>query len=140
MFSYPLRSAVLAVSSVFIAVPAFAQAVKELPAVVVTGNPLGNEPSGLASPVSVMDDHALTLRGASTLGETVGNLPGVSSTWFGPNSSRPVIRGMDGDRVRLLGNGGASLDASSLSFDHAVTIDPLVIERVEVVRGPAALM
>ncbi|HEY9192806.1 MAG TPA: TonB-dependent receptor [Methyloversatilis sp.] len=113
---------------------------KELPAVVVTGNPLGSEPSGLASPVSVMDEHALTLRGASTLGETVGNLPGVSSTYFGPNSSRPVIRGMDGDRVRLLGNGGASLDASSLSFDHAVTIDPLVIERVEVVRGPAALM
>ncbi len=140
MFSYQLRSAVVAASTVFLSVPAFAQAVKALPAVVVTGNPLGSDPSGLASPVSVMDDHALTLRGASTLGETVGNLPGVSSTWFGPNASRPVIRGMDGDRVRLLGNGGASLDASSLSFDHAVTIDPLVIERVEVVRGPAALM
>ncbi len=140
MFSHPLRSAVVAASTVLVSVPALAQAVKELPAVVVTGNPLGSDPSGLASPVSVMDDHALTLRGASTLGETVGNLPGVSSTYFGPNSSRPVIRGMDGDRVRLLGNGGASLDASSLSFDHAVTIDPLVIERVEVVRGPAALM
>jgi iron complex outermembrane receptor protein len=50
-----------------------------------------------------------------------------------------VIRGLDGDRIRILQNGAGVLDASSLSFDHAVAIDPLVIERAEVVRGPAAL-
>ncbi|MFZ5455304.1 MAG: TonB-dependent receptor [Pseudomonadota bacterium] len=132
--------ALAAAASVSFSVPVFAQAIQNLPAIVVTGNPLGSDLSDLVSPVSVMDDHDLTLRGASTLGETVGNLPGVSSTWFGPNSSRPVIRGLDGDRVRILGNGGATVDASSLSFDHATTVDPLVIERVEVVRGPAALM
>ncbi|WP_026224799.1 TonB-dependent receptor [Methyloversatilis thermotolerans] len=135
-----VRAAMLAAASINFSVPVFAQALKELPAVVVTGNPLGSDLSDLVSPVSVMDDHDLTLRGASTLGETVGTLPGVSSTWFGPNASRPVIRGLDGDRVRILGNGNGTVDASSLSFDHAVTVDPLVIERVEVVRGPAALM
>jgi iron complex outermembrane receptor protein len=130
----------LAASIAAMSSPVMAQAIKDLPTVVVTGNPLGSDLSDLVSPVSVMDGNDLTLRGASTLGETVGSLPGVSSTWFGPNASRPVIRGLDGDRVRILNNGGATTDASSLSFDHAVTIDPLVVERVEVVRGPAALM
>ncbi|OYW28511.1 MAG: TonB-dependent receptor, partial [Methyloversatilis sp. 12-65-5] len=138
--SHSLRSAVVAASIAVMAVPVAAQTIKDLPTVVVTGNPLGSDLSDLVSPVSVMDGNDLTQRGASTLGETVGALPGVSSTWFGPNSSRPVIRGLDGDRVRILSNGGATVDASSLSFDHAVTTDPLVIERVEVVRGPAALM
>jgi iron complex outermembrane receptor protein len=140
MFGYSARSAFAAASILSLSVPSFAQVIKDLPAVVVTGNPLGSDLSDLVSPVSVMDGHDLTLRGAGTLGETVGNLPGVSSTWFGPNASRPVIRGLDGDRVRILNNGGSTVDASSLSFDHAVTVDPLVIERVEVVRGPAALM
>lgn len=140
MFKLSMRSATLAASILSFSLPVYAQGIKNLPAVVVTGNPLGSDLSDLVSPVSVMDDQDLTLRGASTLGETVGNLPGVSSSGFGPNSSRPVIRGLDGDRVRILSNSGTSVDASSLSFDHAVTIDPLVIERVEVVRGPAALM
>ena len=52
---------------------------------------------------------------------------------------RPTVRGLDGDRIRILNNGGASADASGLSFDHAVPIDPLTIERVEVLRGPGAL-
>ena len=61
------------------------------------------------------------------------------SSYFGPNASRPVIRGQDGDRIRILQNGGASLDASTLSYDHAVPVDPLVTERIEVLRGPSAL-
>ncbi|MGE0556755.1 MAG: TonB-dependent receptor [Burkholderiales bacterium] len=110
-----------------------------LPEVVVTGNPLGSELFELAAPVSVMGGQDLLLQRKSTLGETLGELPGVSSTGFGPNASRPVIRGLDGDRIRILQNGASTLDASSLSFDHAVSIDPLVVERAEVVRGPAAL-
>lgn len=110
-----------------------------LPEVVVTGNPLGSELFELASPVSVLGGQQLFLQRKSTLGETLNELPGVSSTGFGPNSSRPVIRGLDGDRIRILQNGAGTLDASSLSFDHAVSIDPLVVERAEVVRGPAAL-
>ena len=106
--------------------------------VVVTGNPLGS--TEIASPVSVLTGDALVLRRGSTLGDTLSGLPGVSSTSFGPNASRPTIRGLDGDRVRILSNAGASLDASSLSFDHAVPIDPLIVERIEVLRGPGALL
>ena len=106
--------------------------------VIVTGNPLGSR--DIASPVSVLAGDALMLKRASTLGETLDGLPGVSSTSFGPNAARPVIRGLDGDRVRILSNAGASLDASSLSYDHAVPIDPLIIERLEVLRGPGALL
>jgi iron complex outermembrane recepter protein len=106
--------------------------------VVITGNPLGNERT--LWPAAVLSGNGLTLRRATTLGETLEGLPGVAATGFGPNASRPVIRGLDGDRVRLLDNGNASVDASSLSFDHAVAIDPLVIERLEVLRGHAVLL
>ena len=106
--------------------------------VLITGNPLGS--STLAQPSAVLTGDALTLRRAGTLGETLSGLAGVSSSDFGPQASRPVIRGLDGDRIRLLDNGGASADASNLSFDHAVAVDPLVIERIEVLRGPAALL
>ena len=106
--------------------------------VFVTGNPLRS--SEVAAPVSVLSGDELTLRRGSSLGETLASQPGVSSTWFGPNANRPVIRGLDGDRVRILSNAGGSVDASSLSFDHAVPIDPLIVERIEVLRGPGALM
>ncbi|HST46055.1 MAG TPA: TonB-dependent receptor plug domain-containing protein, partial [Luteimonas sp.] len=106
--------------------------------VIITGNPLRAEQ--LAAPATSISGDELVLRRGSSLGETLEGLPGVSSTYFGPNANRPVIRGQDGDRIRVLSNAGASLDASSLSFDHAVPIDPLVVERVEVLRGPAALL
>jgi len=105
-------------------------AVVELPPVVVTANPLGSELFELVPPVSVLDGRELFLRREATLGETLDRLPGVSSTTFGPNASRPVIRGLDGDRVRLLQNGVGVSDASALSFDHAVSVDPLLVERV----------
>ena len=106
--------------------------------VVITGNPLGREIGARAA--SSLSGTELTLRRAGTLGETLDGLPGVAGSGFGPNASRPVIRGLDGDRVRVLDNGGASIDASNLSFDHAVAINPLVAERIEVLRGPSALL
>ena len=112
----------------------------ELAPVVVTANPLGSALFDLAAPVSVLGGRDLTLRRESTLGETVANLPGVSSTYFGPSASRPVIRGLDSDRIRILQNGTGMLDVSALSPDHATTVDPLVVDRIEVVRGPAALL
>lgn len=106
--------------------------------VVITGNPLGT--SEFATPAQSLSGPSLLLRAQPTLGETLNQLPGVSSTYFGPTASRPVIRGLDGDRVRILDNSGAALDASSLSYDHAVTADPIAVERIEVLRGPAALL
>lgn len=118
------------------AAPAWAQ--QELETVIVTGNPLGSRE--VATLASVLSGRGLVLRRGSSLGETLDGLPGVASSYFGPTANRPVIRGQDGDRIRVLSNAGASLDVSSLSFDHAVPIDPLVVERIEVLRGPAALL
>ena len=110
---------------------------RTLDTVVITGNPLGSPQ--IAAPVSVLSGDGLLLRRGNSLGDTLSGLPGVSSTYFGPNANRPVIRGLDGDRVRILSNTGASIDASPLSFDHAVPIDPLIVDRIEVLRGPGAL-
>ncbi|MBT2300307.1 TonB-dependent receptor [Variovorax paradoxus] len=123
--------AVLSLSSVAV----WAQA--SLPEVTVTGNPLGA--TDLIAPTTTLSGDRLLLRSQSTLGETLNGLPGVSSSYFGPNASRPSIRGQDGDRIRILQNGGAAPDASALSYDHAVPVDALVTERVEVLRGPSAL-
>jgi iron complex outermembrane receptor protein len=112
----------------------------ELSNVAVTGNPLGVSSDAMVLPVSILSGRELSLNREATLGETLNNLPGVAASSFGPNASRPVIRGLDAERVRIMQNGVGILDASSLSFDHAVAIDPLVIEQIDVVRGPAALL
>jgi iron complex outermembrane receptor protein len=84
------------------------------------------------------DDLAKDLRGQ--IGDSLTSLPGVSSTSFAPGASRPVLRGFQGPRVKVLTDGIGSLDASNTSVDHAVTIDPLTAQRVEVLRGPAVLL
>ncbi len=106
----------------------------------VTGNPLGAGADELVVPAAVLNDRELSLRRESTLGETLNSIPGVSTSYFGPNASRPVIRGIDGDRVRMMQNGVGVLDASALSPDHAVPIDPLIAEQIEVIRGPATVL
>ena len=106
----------------------------DLPTISVTGNPLGVASDALVVPVSILSGRELSLKRESTLGDTLNGIPGVAATHFGPNASRPVIRGLDAERVRIMQNGVGVLDASSLSFDHAVTIDPLVIEQIDVVR------
>ena len=123
----------ISVATVFAQTPPVAT----LAPVTVTGNPLGA--IDLIAPSAQYTGTELLLRTKTTLGETLDGTPGISSTYFGPNASRPIIRGLDGDRIRILNNGGAVVDASSLSFDHAVTLDPLSIERIEVLRGPGAL-
>lgn len=98
------------------------------------------EGAGLLVPAQQLSGAALAQRLGSTLGETLDNLPGIANSSYGPNVGRPTIRGMDGDRIRILQNSGANMDVSGLSFDHAVPIDPLTTERIEVLRGPATLL
>jgi iron complex outermembrane receptor protein len=98
------------------------------------------EGGGLLVPAQQLSGAALTQRQGSTLGETLDNLPGIANSSFGPNVGRPIIRGMEGDRIRILQNSGANMDVSGLSNDHAVPIDPLTTERIEVLRGPATLL
>lgn len=139
-----MKSLVLTLSPVALACAALSQpaAAQSAPTpverIVITGNPLGSERS--TQPVSVLAGDELVLRRGGTLGDTLDTLPGVSQTGFGPNASRPVIRGLDGDRLRVLDNSGSTLDASALSYDHAVPLDPLVATGIEVLRGPAALL
>lgn len=132
----PLTTAILSANSAFASdSPSSATS---LGTQLITANPIGS--NDLASPSSVLDGDDLTLNQAGQLGDTLSNLPGVSASYFGPGASRPIIRGFDGDRIRILRNGVGALDASSLSYDHAVPFDPSNAERIEVVRGPAALL
>jgi iron complex outermembrane recepter protein len=117
-----------------------AQSPARLPPVAVTANPLGSDLFDMVQPVSVLSGERLMLNMQPTLGELVNQIVGVNSSYYGPNASRPVIRGLDGDRVQILQNGLASFDASGTSVDHAVALDTLTLKRVEVVRGPAVLL
>ena len=80
------------------------------------------------------------MKSEASLGELLKTEPGVSQRSLGPAPSRPVIRGLDGDRVLILENGQRTDDLSSQSADHGVSVNPLAATRVEVVRGPATLL
>ena len=77
---------------------------------------------------------------STSIGETLSQEPGLSSSFFGPIASRPVIRGQAGPRVLVLENGISSMDASDVSADHDVSIDPAHAEQIEILKGPATLI
>jgi len=107
--------------------------------IIVTGSPLTSSVDEAITGVSVLSGEELSNRLAGTIGETLKNEPGVSSTFFGAGASRPIIRGQGGDRIRVLNNGIGSIDASSASPDHAVAAEPAQAERIEVIRGASIL-
>jgi iron complex outermembrane recepter protein len=111
-----------------------------IPTTAVTGNPLGVGSDQMVVPISILNGRELSLKRENTLAETLNSIPGVSNSSFGPSVGRPMIRGMDSDRIKILQNGVNNLDASNLSFDHGVSIDPLIIEQIDVIRGPATLL
>lgn len=108
--------------------------------IVVTSTALRESPLEVAQPTTVLAGDDLRRQIASSIGETLSSELGVSSTYFGPSASRPVIRGLGGDRVQVLQDGLASLDVSSLSQDHAVTLESVVSKQIEIIKGPAALL
>lgn len=112
---------------------------QKLPPVVVKGTVIGEEKNP-TSPTLVLNAQALDLSSSSSVANLLAEIPGVSSSYFGPNSSRPIVRGLDGDRLKIMQNGTSSLDASSVSPDHAVSVDPLTVRELQVYRGPAALL
>jgi iron complex outermembrane receptor protein len=109
------------------------------PDIIVTA-PFERERFSLPTAVGVLQGEALTRNIRGTIGETLAQQPGVTASFFGPNASRPILRGLDGERVRILTDGIGSFDVSNTSVDHAVALNPLLADRVEVVRGPAALL
>ncbi|AZY47826.1 TonB-dependent receptor domain-containing protein [Bordetella avium] len=130
-----------ALAMAFAAAPVFAaepEAVTLTP-ITISADPLGQNQNSTASPVTVLDGQALVERRQGTLGDTLNGLPGVHSDTFGAGASRPVIRGQTSPRVSVLSDGSSLLDASAISPDHAITIEPLLADRIEVLRGPATL-
>jgi iron complex outermembrane receptor protein len=113
---------------------------RELDAVVVEADPLRGTYGDLIQPASVLRGAELERRKAGTLGETLQREPGVQSSYFGPGVGRPIIRGQDGARVQVLSEGLASMDVSTVSSDHAATIEPFLADQIEVLRGPATLL
>lgn len=111
----------------------------QLDDVIVTGQPFGISQNATTIATSVVDEEALAIAPASSLGDLLNGLPGVRSTAFAPGSSRPVIRGLTGPRVQVLTNGVGLIDASSVSPDHQVATDPAESNRIEIIRGPATL-
>jgi len=89
---------------------------------------------------SVMEGVELQRSQAVQIGEVLAKVPGVTATSFAPGVSRPVLRGFSGERVKVLVDGIGAIDVSNTSADHAVSIDPLTAERIEVLRGPAVLL
>lgn len=108
--------------------------------ITVSANPLGLDLNSTTLPASVLEGDALIEQRNGTLGETLKNLPGVNSDTFGGGASRPVIRGQTAPRVKVLSDGSEVMDASAISPDHAVTVEPLLADRIEVLRGPATLL
>nr|MBP6515034.1 TonB-dependent receptor plug domain-containing protein [Steroidobacteraceae bacterium] len=115
-------------------------AAPHLDEVIVTASALGESRMNVVQPTAVLTGEELARQVAPSLGETLSDQPGVSSTYFGPAASRPVIRGLGGDRVQLLVDGNPSLDASGLSEDHAAALEPSLADQVEIIRGPATLL
>ncbi|HNN54947.1 MAG TPA: TonB-dependent receptor [Novosphingobium sp.] len=92
------------------------------------------------SGVAVLSAEQLTESIRPSIGDTLAHTAGVTATSFGPSASRPVLRGLQGERVKVLTNGIGSIDVSNTSVDHAPAVNPLLAERIEVLRGPQSLL
>lgn len=108
--------------------------------ITVTASPLGRTADDLVQPVTVLAGEALANKRRATIGQTLEQEAGISSTDFGAGAGRPVIRGQAGPRVEVLENGVSAMDVSNLSPDHAVAINPMQASQIEVIKGPATLL
>ncbi|MGQ0697344.1 MAG: TonB-dependent receptor [Panacagrimonas sp.] len=112
----------------------------EIQTITVTADPFARTSDELVQPTEILAGEELDRRRGATLGETLEHELGVSSTDFGRGAGRPVIRGQGGPRVQMLENGISSMDASDVSSDHDVSIDPAQADQIEILKGPATLI
>jgi iron complex outermembrane receptor protein len=117
-----------------------AQGHENVDEIIVTGVPRDRAAGEIAQSVTVVASDELDRVRAATLGETLANQLGVSSSQFGAGASRPIIRGLAGARVLMLEDGIDTMDAATLSDDHAVTVEPLAADQIEIFRGPTTLL
>ena len=111
----------------------------ELDTIVVTASPITQDRNAMATIVGSVDRRQILQSGGASLADALANEPGVTGTSFASGASRPVIRGFDANRVRVLENGIGSFDVSDVGPDHGVPIDPLSTQKIELVRGAATL-
>jgi iron complex outermembrane receptor protein len=130
----------LSLLSSALALHAHAQSHESPDEIVVTGVLRDRAPGEIAQSVTVVRGEELERIRAGNLGETLANQLGVSSSYFGAGASRPIIRGLAGARVQTLEDGLDSMDAATVSDDHAVTIEPLAADQIEIFRGPTTLL
>lgn len=130
----------IAAPALLVATPAVNAAEPRLEEVVVTAVALRKSPLEVAQPTAILTGDELRRQIATSIGETLSQELGVSSSYFGPTASRPVIRGLGGYRVQVLDDSISSLDVSSLSQDHAVSLESVVSQQIEIIKGPAALL
>ncbi|MCA1937044.1 MAG: TonB-dependent receptor [Dechloromonas sp.] len=135
----PISPATAADASLATAAPKTGTDEVTLPAIIVEASSLALGAEDMTTPTSVLEGKELILRRGATLGESLDGEPGTSATHFGAGASRPVIRGMDGARIRILSHGAEVMDASMSSQDHAVTVEPLLTRQIEILRGPSGL-
>ena len=109
--------------------------------VTVTSNPIGSdEDMQVLTPAKILSGPELRAKIGTSLGDTLGGELGVAASGFGAGASRPIIRGLEGPRVKILQNGMGVADVSSLSNDHAVASESATAQQIEILRGPAALL
>ena len=116
------------------------QEIIDLERIHITASPFALKQMDLVLPADSLSGDNLRRAGDSSLGATLDGLPGLHNTSYAPGAGRPIIRGFDGDRVRILQNGTDVFDASFTSPDHGVAVEPILTERVDVIRGPASLL
>ena len=133
-----LTLSILAVASVSVFAAENEQATT-LDTIRIKAHPLEQTSKDFAVADTVVDQKRLA-QGAVTIGEALSGETGISSNQFGAGSSRPVIRGQDGPRIKILQNSSENIDVYTLSPDHAVTVDPALAKQVEVIRGPSTLL
>jgi iron complex outermembrane receptor protein len=122
------------------AVPVVLAQHTDLEEIVVTANPLRSSALDLAQSAIVLAGDDLARSIGSSLGESLATQPGVTASYFGPKASRPVIRGLSGERVLMLLDGVSALDVSNLSPDHSVSVEPLLADQIEILKGPTTLL
>ena len=108
--------------------------------VVVSGGEIGRSATDSAQPVTILNENNLKLRTEPTLGDTLANEPGIAASDFTAGASRPIIRGLADNRVRVLNDSTEVFDVSNLSPDHAPSVSPLLSQSIEVIRGPATIL
>jgi len=108
--------------------------------ILITASPLKRTILESSTPVTILSGEALDQNQAATLGDTLKSVPGVHSSYFGPVASSPIIRGLDGPRVKVVQNGLGASDASRVGPDHQVSTETSTATQIEVLRGPATLL